>query len=81
MKLYDYHGKYNCSGTHIHTLRKKLGLSQEELAAKLQLAGLEISQHAISRIENGLRIVPDYEINYFAKVLQISPLLLLESDE
>lgn len=44
-------------------------MSQEQLAAKLQLAGLEITQKAVSRIETGLRVVPDYELNYFAEAL------------
>ena len=77
MNLYDYHGKYNCSGARICDRRKELKLSQEQLAAKLQLAGLEISQRAISRVENGLRVVPDFELKYFADALEVSPLWLL----
>lgn len=81
MKLYDYHGKYNCSGPRILARRKELRLSQEQLAAKLQLQGLEITQRAISRIETGARVVPDFEIHYFAKALDVSPLWLLEDDD
>ena len=80
MKIYDYHGKNNCSGARICQRRKALGLSQEQLAAKLQLAGLEMTQRAISRIETGLRVVPDYEIAFFAGALEVSPLWLLEID-
>lgn len=68
MKLYDYRGKCNMSGEHIREQREEMGLSQEGLAGKLQLLGLEISQNAISRIERGLRVVPDYELKYFARV-------------
>jgi len=78
MKLYDHHGKCNCSGRRIRERRKELRLSQEQLAGKLQLVGLDITQHAISRIETGLRVVPDYEIPYFADALEVSPLWLLE---
>lgn len=77
MKIYDYQGKYNCSGIYIRKQRTALGLSQEELAAKLQLAGLEMTQRAVSRIETGLRVVPDYELPFFAGALGVSPLWLL----
>lgn len=50
-------------------LREKAGLSQEQLAAKLQLAGLNLNQKAISRIETGERIVADYELITLAEVL------------
>lgn len=81
MKIYDYQGRYNCSGHYIRQRRSAMGLSQEALAAKLQLAGLEMTQRAVSRIETGLRIVPDYEISFFADALGVSPLWLLGLDE
>lgn len=81
MRLYDYHGKCNCSGIRIRERRMELGLSQEQLSAKLQLAGLEISQNPISRIETGLRVVPDYEIPFFADALGVSPLWLLGRED
>ena len=65
------------SGVYIRKQRTALGLSQEELAAKLQLAGLEMTQRAVSRIETGLRVVPDYELPFFANALGVSPLWLL----
>lgn len=80
MRLYDYHGRCNCSGHRILERRKELRLSQEQLAAKLQLAGLEITQNAVSRIETGLRVVPDFEIPFFADALGVSPLWLLERE-
>lgn len=57
------------AGEKIRVAREEAGMSQEQLAAKLQLAGLEITQKAVSRIETGLRVVPDYELNYFAEAL------------
>ena len=47
----------------------------------MQLAGLDVSQHMISRIETGLRIVPDFEIPFFADALGVSPLWLLERED
>ena len=58
-------------------LRKSQGLSQEELAAKIQLNGHLLTQKAISRIETGLRVVPDYEIPLLANALKVDPLWLL----
>lgn len=77
MKLYRYHGACNCSGERIRIAREKLGLSQEQLAVKLQLSSLEINQKAISRIETGLRVVPDYELPFFADALGVGILWLL----
>ena len=65
MKLYKYiDGKCNASGTKIKEYREAAGLSQEQLAAKIQLAGLNLNQKAISRIETGNRIVADFELFY-----------------
>lgn len=77
MKLYNFNGICNCSGTRIRAAREKLGLSQEQLAAKIQLKGLDINQKAISRVETGLRVVPDYELSFYAEALEVSILWLL----
>ncbi|MCI8329138.1 MAG: helix-turn-helix transcriptional regulator [Oscillibacter sp.] len=81
MRIYNFRGKCNCSGPYIRKRRTELGLSQEELAAKLQLVGLDLTQKAISRIETGLRVVADFEIPFFADALDVSPLWLLEREE
>ncbi|MFR5932199.1 MAG: helix-turn-helix domain-containing protein [Oscillospiraceae bacterium] len=52
-------------------IREGKKLSQEQLAAWLQLEGLSINQKAISRIETGERVVADYELLYLAKVLRV----------
>lgn len=73
MKLYKYvTGKCNASGPRIRELREAAGLSQEELAARIQLSGLNLTQKAVSRIETGERVVPDFELLYFSKVLDVS---------
>lgn len=78
MKLYkNKDGKCNDSGRKIRELREASGFSQEELAAKLQLSGLALTQKAISRIETGDRVVPDFELVYFSKVLGVSVETLL----
>ena len=78
MKLYRYKdGKCNASGNNIRELRESSDLSQEQLAARLQLAGLNINQKAVSRIETGERVVPDFELLFFSEVLDCSLLTLL----
>ena len=44
-------------------------MSQEGLARALQLEGMEVTQKTISRIEKGLRVVPDFELKYFSAAL------------
>ncbi len=67
MKIYKHKdGRCNASGPQIKALREAAGLSQEQLAAKVQLAGLNLNQKAISRIETGDRVVPDYELIFFS---------------
>lgn len=69
MKIYQYCGKCNVSGKNIRRIREARGITQEQLAARLQVEGIPIRQKAISRIEDGSRVVPDYELKVFAKVL------------
>lgn len=77
MKLNPYGEKLNVAGRYVRELRIKRGLSQEQLAAKLQLMGYSIGQKAISRMETGDRVVTDYELLLLARVLNVSPLQLL----
>jgi len=72
VKIYNYCGKANIAGKNILKYRKKQQLSQEELAAKMQLNNIEISQKVISRIEKQERFVTDYELLAFSQVLGVS---------
>lgn len=47
-------------------------LSQDVLAAKMQVYGVGLGREAISRIETGDRFVTDYELAIFARVLGVS---------
>lgn len=40
-------------GTNLKTLRQRSGLSQEEVAARLQVMGFTISREVISQMERG----------------------------
>ena len=82
MKLYKYKdGKCNVSGNKIRLLREEARLSQEQLAAKIQLAGLNLNQKAISRIETGDRVIPDFELLYFSSVLKVPVNELLKGEQ
>ena len=82
MKLYRYtDGRANASGLKIKKRREAAGLSQEELAARLQLAGLNLNQKAVSRIETGDRVVPDFELLYFSEELEVPICELLSADD
>ena len=72
VKIYKYDDKANIVGRKIYELRKEQGLSQEALAAKMQLNNVEISQKVISRIEKQERFVTDYELLVFSQVLGVS---------
>ena len=77
MKIYDYNGKKNISGERIKNARKALNLSQENLAAKLQVEGVNIERDSVSRIEIGTRFVADYELLALCKILHVTPEYLL----
>ena len=53
-------------------LRKAQGLSQRDLAYKLQLAGYDVDKNLITRIETGKRYVTDIELKCLSKALCIS---------
>ena len=78
MKKIDYYGNKNIIGRRLETLRKEKGLSQEQLAAKMQTMNVNIDQQMISRIERNLRIVTDYELACFCRVLGVAEKSMLE---
>ena len=77
MKIYRRNGRGNISGEKVREARESAGLSQEQLAAKLQLDELNIPQKSISRIETGDRIITDFELIALAKALDVTVYYLL----
>ena len=53
-------------------LRKQHGLSQGDLASRLQLAGYNIDKNVITRIETGQRYVSDIELRAFKEIFNIT---------
>lgn len=72
MKIYDYNGRKNLCGDRVREARQKQRISQSDLAARLQIAGVIIERDSISRIESGTRFVTDYELITLSKVLGVS---------
>lgn len=80
LKIYDYAGKKNLSGDRIHRARTAMRLSQADLAARMQVNGVLIGREAISKIETGDRLIADYELLVFSKVLNVSLEWLLDAE-
>jgi transcriptional regulator with XRE-family HTH domain len=77
MKIYDFNGKKNICGARVKEARRKADLSQENLAAKLQIEGVILERDSVSRIEIGTRFVADYELLALCKILNVTPSYLL----
>lgn len=78
MKIYWNGESKNIIGANVKKLRKKAGLTQKELAAKLQVEGFDFSDLSILRIEQGTRFVPDYEIVALADYFKVTTDMLLK---
>ena len=74
-------GRNNLCGKRIGQLREAMGLSQRELAERLQIEGLDVDKNAIQRTEAGKRFVTDVELVHFARVLNTSVEELLNTPE
>ena len=72
MKIYDFCGKKNVCGENVREARKQKKMTQEDLAAKLQVAGVLVERNSICKLETGERFVADYELAALAKILDVS---------
>lgn len=59
-------------GNNIRKLREKNKITQENLSAKLQLAGCDITRSAIAKIEVGQRHIYPDEIKLIKEILNVS---------
>ena len=78
MKQITFNGNKNIIGKRLAELRKEQGLSQNDLAAKMQLLNVNIDQQMISKIEKNNRQVTDYELACFCKCLSVTADEILE---
>lgn len=67
----------NIIGERLKIYRKQNKITQEDLSARLQLKGLTLDRTAISKIERGERLVPNYEVVAIAKSLKVDVKWLL----
>ncbi|HAS6662795.1 TPA: helix-turn-helix domain-containing protein [Vibrio parahaemolyticus] len=61
----------NVVGAQVRKLRKQQKLTQEQLSARCNLIGLDISRGTLAKIEAGVRQVIDTEIVQLAKALKV----------
>ena len=59
-------------GNNIRILREKANMTQEVLAAKLQLLGCDITRSAVAKIEVGQRHLYPDEIILIKQILKVS---------
>jgi len=74
-------GKKNLIGQRLRNLRARDGLSQRDLAQKLQLSGLDMDKNAITRIEKNKRYVTDIELHVIARIFDVSYYYLIDGEE
>ena len=74
-----YNNELNVTGRKIKELRIKNHLSLSNLSIKLALLGIDISKPSLHKLENGNRVIKDYELYGLSQVFNI-PLNELLSD-
>ena len=74
-------GNKNMVGARVTAARKKLGLKQVELLARLQVEGINISTSTLSDLEGQRRPVSDFELSALSKILNVSVDWLLGKED
>lgn len=59
-------------GINIRKLREKAGMTQEQLSAKLQVGGCDITRSAVAKIEVGQRHIYPDEIKLIKEIFNVS---------
>lgn len=59
-------------GANIRKLRESAGMTQEQLSAKLQINGCDITRSAVAKIEVGQRHIYPDEIKLIKEILNVS---------
>ncbi|MEI8234420.1 MAG: helix-turn-helix transcriptional regulator [Verrucomicrobiota bacterium] len=62
----------NIIGPQVRALREAAGLTQEQLAARCQRLGLDITRGTLAKIEAAVRSISDHEIPFIARALSVS---------
>lgn len=78
MKKIQFNNNKNVIADKLRFYREKANMSQQQIAAQMQTIGVNIDQQMISRIEKNQRMVTDYELACFCKLLNVSLEEMLE---
>ena len=62
----------NVVGKYIKKIREQQGLTQEQLAIRIEMAGWQVDRFIVSKIERGDRQVSDVEAGLIAQALGVS---------
>lgn len=62
----------NRVGPAVRLLRERQALTQEQLVARCNLLGWDISRGTLAKIESQVRRVTDYEVFWLAEALRVS---------
>ena len=65
-------------GQRIRQFRESRGMTQEQLSAKLQLSGCDITRSALAKIEVGQRHIYLDELKRFSEILDVPYTSLLD---
>lgn len=71
-KINKFQDNFNIVGSAIKQFRKQQKITQEDLCARMQVMGYQMSRSDISKIENGKKFIADFEVLGFAKALKVS---------
>ena len=71
MKKIIYGENKNLISKNLKIIRIARGLTQSQLAAKMQVMNVNIDQQMISKIENNSRFVTDYELACICLILKV----------
>ena len=74
-------GEKNLISSRLIELRRQQGISQRDLAHKLQLAGYDMDKNVITRIETNKRYVTDIELRALSQVLGVSYAYLIDGED
>lgn len=72
MKIKKYNEYRNISGIKLKELQIENKMSQKQVAEKLQLEGIDLTEKEISKIEHNNRLIHDFELFAFAKIFNVS---------
>lgn len=74
-------GEKNLVGQRLKALRERDGISQRDLAYRLQLIGVDMDKNVITRIETNKRYVTDLELQAIAKIFNVTYEYLIDGTE